>query len=1511
MEKLKKKRIKETKPKMKQGKVVAIALTLFVAITAVVATSVFKTNTQISKSPLTEIAENDSMANIDTSVNLANDFPETFSSTSQNIENVQTASGNAFVAYLRSDGKVFTWGNNQYGQLGNGKIENVNETEIQQVVGENGEGYLEDIKQITAGLAFMGALTNDGKVLTWGYNNVGQLGNNTKVTSSGTPVFVVDEFGNQIQNIKYISAGSSHMMAVTESGEVYAWGYNNNGQLGINVTGNKYFAVKVQKLVIAEDGTVTTDLENMNNIKQVSGGTEFSVALTEEGNVYTWGLGTSAQLGDGEAKTKYIAQKVDISDVKKIDAGGMQTIALKNDGTVWAWGLNRYGNLGIATSSTNTSNAAYKKATPVQVLIAAGSPLTNVVDISSLYETSYALTENGELYGWGFNTSGQIGDNTIVNKNVATRVVTSAKDTLENIKILADGQNTNTNIIADKDGYLFVSGVLANGQLATKHDTIVCHAQAIDETYLELSNNQEYLEVGSTIKLSVSYHNGLNAIGKQMQATNVAFRSSNESIATVDANGNVTAKKRGYVTIIAENLDNGDIAESQINVVNKGATAIPMVQSGTTFSVMLKEDGTVWTTGNSAKGELGNGTTIIVSEPTQVKIDTNTYLTDVVKVEAGIQHAVALRKDGTVWAWGLNTNGRLGIGNTTDMRYATQVKNPTGDGFLENVVDISAGNDFTIAVMKDKTVYGWGAGGGHSLGVNSTADRTLPTKMNNSYNVIQAVTGADTTWVLKADGTVWGTGENSNGQLGDGSTTDRAELVPTINKDQNGSIKQIVRITSGMNHIVALSIDKTALVWGYNANYQLGNNSTAKATYPIELKGPNNTGIMENIAHIGAGVQSTYIKTEDGLVYATGLNTNGELSINSKTTSRVFTNVKDEEGNILSGLGFLGKGMGTTYGFVFEDGSVGITGLGTGGQRGDGTIISSQIITKIKGAKLYTDKTYEIDVNATKQIDVYLKPNFNLNLDGVDKITKEGLVYESLNEGIATVTDDGVVRGVSTGITGIKITDTINEVEGTAYIIVGNRDLSDTSKVVSGDNFVALLKQDGTVWTWGNNQYGQLGNGKIENVNTIEPTQVLGVGGIGYLNDIIDIAAGKYHVVALKKNGEVVTWGRNEIGQLGTTAEIASNPVNVREKGGNILVGAIKVTAGTVNGAALKADGTVWVWGSNANSQLGQGDKVNSTYALPVLAPTGTTYLNNIKDIQGGNNFFISLTNDGEVYSWGAGGAGRLGNAGTAEKNRPVKALGVADKDIAKIAVGNDFVVALTTDGLVYTWGEGDAGRLGYGSTTDKSSPVQVKLDANTNLTDVVDIGAIYSSGYALVSDGTVYSWGAGGEGQLGNDASSNSSYPVKVVRIYKEVLEKSVGKLQSGSPASFTNLMIKEDGSIIANGRSSSGQLGYVVTYINRIEDVLHTYLEITDRISYIKQGDTKKLNTRVEANLNAFGSNIEDIGKVTWESTNPEIATVDANGNVTACKTGVTTIIATEEKFRICCTSKDICNF
>ena len=1277
-------------------------------------------------------------------------------------ENIGVAAGNNFTAVLKADGTVWTWGNNNCGQLGNGEILNAATYELTQVIGVGGEGHLENIKQIAVGTNEVYALTKDGKVIAWGRNNYAQLGRGA-TGNSGTPEYVLtqvditDEEGNKttqdvpLENIKQITAGERHALAIDNNGNVWAWGLNHVGQLGLNVISTtssnpnykKAYAVKMQKEVEVtdEEGNITTKTVNLDNVKQVSAGNDFSVILTNDGKVYCTGIGTSGQIGNNAAVNVMIPTQVQgLEDVEKIDAGGSHTLALKNDGTVWAWGLNRYGQLGINTASTTSSNASYKRIYPVQVLKAAGTPLEDITEISANLETSYAITKTGEAFGWGLNTSGQIGDGTAANKLIATQTKKPAGEYITGTKMLSTGQNTNAHYIIDEKGDIYGSGLSTSYQMLSDRVTATNVATRLDESYFKLSNNQSYLEVGNTLNLQVGYYNGLNLLNRKVVPGNVTFRSSNEDIATVSANGTITAKAKGYVTIIAEDTTNGYTTQSMINIVAKGATALPQVASGTLATVYLKEDGTVWTSGDGANGMLGNGYTKIINKPVQVKIGTNEYLTDVRKVEIGTEHVIALRKDGTVWTWGLGTSGQLGDGANATRYYATQVVDETGEDYLQNIIDVAAGIDYCLALKQDGTVVGWGVGTNHSLGVNNTANRAIPIKMHDSYNIIQVQGGSDTSTVLKADGTVQAVGLGTSGQLGDNTAATKGELVYAINETLDGKLTGVVRIVTGSHHTIALKEDKTARIWGYNNYGQIGMNNTTNYKHAIPLKNVGNTDIMQNIKDIATGPSATYVLDTQGNVYAVGLNTTGQLSIGNATTVKIFTQAKDENGEPLTGVATISSSKNTTFGFAFTDGSIGVTGLGTSGQHGNWTLASSNKMTRIQGAILDTGNIYETYVNDTIKLNINIKPAFNLNVDSEKTLQIGELTYQSLDEEIATVSTDGTVIGMKEGTTGIVITDTTNELETTAYVTVGKRDFSDIHKIVAGTSHTVLLKQDGTVWAWGGNNVGQLGNGEIFAKQATQATQVLNPEGTGYLTDIVDIAAGNNFTVALKRNGTVVAWGENTYGQLGNTNGTAERPIYVVDMYANQLTGVVDISAARDHAAAVKADGTVWAWGRNDYGQIGNNSTLATcAYAVQVLDATGTDYLKDIKQVSVGQAFVAALAKDGTVWSWGAGTLGQLGNGAKTTKKLPVQATGVTD--VKKIVAGNAGVAVLKADGTVWCWGINRYGTLGYGTLSTSSSnanylkttQIQVKIDANTYLENVVDIGGTMESRFALI----------------------------------------------------------------------------------------------------------------------------------------------------------------------------------
>ena len=177
--------------------------------------------------------------------------------------------------------------------------------------------------------------------------------------------------------------------------------------------------------------------------------------------------------------------------------------------------------------------------------------------------------------------------------------------------------------------------------------------------------------------------------------------------------------------------------------------------------------------------------------------------------------------------------------------------------------------------------------------------------------------------------------------------------------------------------------------------------------------------------------------------------------------------------------------------------------------------------------------------------------------------------------------------------------------------------LTDVIKVETGDTHSYALKSDGTVWAWGTGDGGKLGDGKVD-IPSHTPTQVKGPGNIGYLTGIVDISGGYSHALALKNDGTVWSWGMNLFGESGenNSATINYAPIQVRGPGNvGFMTNVSQITSGNFNSFALKTDGTVWAWGYNNKGRLGDGTTVNKGVPVQVVGKDGIGYLTNIKTI--------------------------------------------------------------------------------------------------------------------------------------------------------------------------------------------------------------------------------------------------------------------------------------------------------
>ena len=720
-----------------------------------------------------------------------------------------------------------------------------------------------------------------------------------------------------------------------------------------------------------------------------------------------------------------------------------------------------------------------------------------------------------------------------------------------------------------------------------------------------------------------------------------------------------------------------------------------MIALGSNHTLALKSDGTLFGWGlNSATqlGRLGLGATGVQDTPIQLT-GFGTADDDNLYISAGSINSFVIKQDNTLWATGMNTSGSLGLGDSTSRTVFNQVTSGVNNIWEK----VSGCNIHTLGIKTDGTLWGWGynfygqLGLGDNITYNTPQQVGIDTNWNKIYTSKTATTVGTTGFsaAIKDDNTLYVTGRNTNGQLGLGDTTARNIFTQVT----TAGINTWSMVSLGTSFMAGIKTDGTLWTWGLNTSGQLGLGNLTQFTSPQQV------GTDTNWIQVECGATFTIARKSNNTIYSTGSNTDGELArgsfgINQTTFAQIGSSLWID---IQCGYDFIAVLSPTYY--------ISFAGYNQYGEFG-------QNYTVVTGN--YRAPTIAPGISNNNWISTGFFPFASNN---VLFIKADGTLWASgVNQNGQLGLGDTTTRTIITQVG----TDIWNKVA------CGGNSLSNIS-------FSAGIKSNGTLWTWGNNTYGQLGLGNTTQYTS--PQQV------GVDNTWTFIACGKEieFMIGIKSNGTMWGWGRNNQGQLGlgnTTSPIL-NPTQVGTDT-NWSSAQLCGSIGQGSTIAMKTNGTIWSTGNGSQGTLGLGNNSNRN----TFAQIGTSTWNQIQ-MSGFSAWGIKT--DGTLWSWGAGTQGILGLGNTTNYNFPQQ-VGSATWSIIN-SNGYYYPKAIKTDGTLWTWGW----NLGYMLGTNNSdtnatqlTPLQIGTD-----TDWVDIYGGYTVCMAIKSNGYKYIWGSNSQTYL------------------------------------------------------------------------------------------------------------------------------------------------------------------
>lgn len=655
---------------------------------------------------------------------------------------------------------------------------------------------------------------------------------------------------------------------------------------------------------------------------------------------------------------------------------------------------------------------------------------------------------------------------------------------------------------------------------------------------------------------------------------------------------------------------------------------------------------------------------------------------------------------------------------------------------------ISYTSEIFLAVKPDGTLWGWGDGSGGVLGTGNGARYSSPVQIGSDtdwYDVAQSSSSAS--FALKTNGTLWSWGSNSVGQLGQNIASTVARSSPV----QIGALTNWAKIFSVQgNSMYAIKTDGTLWAWGENAAGQLGINNRVNRSSPVQV------GALTNWGKVCAPFSDrTFFLTTSGVMYGVGTNTSGSLGIGNVVNRSSPVQIGSEswlevsnriDGNSVAAI----RADGTLWGWGVQSSGnvpVGLT---------NGTTTTTSSPVQI-GSALWDDigfKAYQ-GYNTGKGIvgttawfgyqqgtygpygTIASNPGWGEVIPPVNISTKSpfplgSTKWKSISSGAlasAGIKEDGTLWAWGYNNKGVLGQDDI--VSRSSPVQIG----SDTWKYATIGSVLAAIKTDGTLWTSGSAYV----NGTSSTVDRSSPVQVGSSTGWTVVKSCGQLTASVTGSVIALNNGSLYTWGYNFSGELGRnnrTDRASPGAAIGGDTWTDVSIGGYNTgTSSRASAAAIRDDGTLWTWGSNASGQLGHRNR--TVRSSPVQVGT----LTNWKKVWVGDEYMFAVKTDGTLWAWGLNGLGQLGDGTTINRSSPVQ-IG-SDTNWTGAAPGGSTSAAIAllvkSDGSLYVTGRITPWAGEYGNYSLTSSPVQIGAGITTTF-ESFNNAATSNVPYALTS---------------------------------------------------------------------------------------------------------------------------------------------------------------------------------